>query len=457
MTIQHPNLFQKFGAPTCPISYGPITEPVFTTCNEALTRAQLIDRIILAIFEQKIPPWYTERGIQFEAAMEALHIPHDIRAKIGPQASLSQRLLTDDGYFNPAGLHLFEKEEIVRWIQDRATCPQCTRNSNIAVSKTFYRYISGRFPNSEIGSIQTRVRRTHLRQEIVTRIETIFRNYLIPSAIHTINAYYFLTAFDTIFRTNLVPKMKIALTIHNILIKFVDHFNGPFVFPIYQRFGVMSLLSHYRMYRELLSTHFNEIPALLPRKVILGFAIYYAALKISNYLQLNNRVIQVHRTASHYISDLVSKIDHFIQPYFTRWGLLVFGYYLCTLFYYWTLASLSVWIFNTTVPSPLRKGIAISEKTLKFIAKYTLAWESIKSLAYTLTAGELRPFLVNPLMNYIRLLDILDYVIGNYTTLFRAYSFYATYRDLSRFLNIPNVGRYIPYLKNYIDHPLANI
>ncbi len=471
MSVQRPNLFQKFVDLQCPLTWGEISEPFFTTCNEAEARTQWIDRICREIFETRrttgeYPAWYTERGIQFEAAMDGLSVDPTVRSKIGPLATNNERLLDNEGYFNPDGLHLYDREGIVPWIHSRGTCPKCTRVSNVAVSKAFWCYI--KYENSnhyllhpevagefQISSLRTHVQFTQIQQKCIELV-----SYLIHFAIFTVHSYYAILTIDTLFKTDSSLILNYSLKIHNFLLKYISMIDSPLMFPIHERLGTAPLISELRMYHAYLQTHFEYIPESLPNKLILGFAFYLTAIRIAKLIPLNNRLVQMisraHTAVWNEIADLVSRIDDFIQPYFLSWGNLVFTSYLRAAFYLVTMTYLCTWILGKNFPPIILEKFDQMEGILVMLTNKILVWESIKSLCYGLNAGLIIPFLRNPMSDYFSLFLTLGYIMENHSTLLRLYSFYATYRDLSNLLKIPNVGRYIPYVRSYIDHPLAN-
>ncbi len=147
MAAIRPDLFHHFQGATCGISLERVQNPVFTTCDEAPLRADLMDRICQEIFRERkktgeYPRWYTERGIEFSPTMDALKISTAVRAKIGPEASESCRLLTEEGLFHRDGLHLYDRENLDRAFQTKKECPICKNNTGeIAFSKAYFCYV----------------------------------------------------------------------------------------------------------------------------------------------------------------------------------------------------------------------------------------------------------------------------------------------------------------------------
>ncbi len=153
MSVQRPDLFHHLRDPSCIISHEMTTTPVFTSCNEGGIRAHLMDRICKEIFQimrdrETFPDWYTDRGIDFVRAMDALHISEQVRDRIGPQtARNNNRLLSEDGCFNKDGLHIYEKNELNRNLERTDLCASCRQPSEMVISKAYYCYVKYQNPH----------------------------------------------------------------------------------------------------------------------------------------------------------------------------------------------------------------------------------------------------------------------------------------------------------------------
>jgi hypothetical protein len=284
--IAHPNLFSNLMAPKCPILFDHTTEPVMTSCNEGTLRAKLIDRICHEILKANArgsrPSCFTERGILFNEAMQALAIPEDTQRRIGPSAPSSTRLLTQEGIFNADGLHIFDMNELASAMtaSDAARCPNCRlQPSQMAISRSYYCYIKYNNPYVHLTNqraarefekkvqVQDRINRSahlsHAMSKLIAGREWALRRVLLPAAACTIFAHYALITIDMVFKSNLSLLSRLAFDFHSSISQKLSLLQWAIGFYTYMRSGAWSSSVWEMVYGQLIITHRGILPSIL--------------------------------------------------------------------------------------------------------------------------------------------------------------------------------------------------
>lgn len=490
------DLFKRFGIPDCPISHGSVTDPLFADCNEAQIRTDLMDQICKKIFEVKQetgkdPIWYTENGIRFSKAMEALKIDPKIRERIGPDAPSYRRLLTSEGTFNEEGLHLFEKDLLINWLYrgQSAHCPQCIQPCSTAFSKAYYCFVKYQNPDIYLTdkdiekTFQTEKQRrqginrslsvTHTIHRIFHTIEAGTQNYLIPLAIFTVNIWYFLIACDTIFATNLTSKFAEMYDkthhIHSKITIGLEYSEYAQMAWTFFRTGGIAGNDALSVYVGLLNSHLFFIPKAVPSHYLVQVvAVYYAAQKIGKMVLpaqvLNYRYIERFRTmqtaALDHVSNLSLRIDAFVQRQIKHW-LIPFVLYSFRFAHYTYVFYLATSLLKSDLAEEIVLDlhiltIALMNSVHQRIVPFMNGWEAMKVLFLMLSSGGIRPLVGNNYFAYRSLFRLVVFFTQR-SYIIRGFACYAVMRDICWLLKIPNPICYVPYLRNWESSPLLNL
>lgn len=495
MAARSVDLFKRFGIPDCPISHGPVTDPLFADCNEAQIRTDLMDQICKKIFEVNqetgsYPDWYSENGIRFSEAMDVLKIDLKIRERIGPDAPSYRRLLTSEGTFNEEGLHLFEKDLLINWLYrgQSAHCPQCIQPCSTAFSKAYYCFVKYQNPDIYLTdkdiekTFQTEKQRrqginrslstSHTIYRIFHTIETGTQHYLIPLAIFTINIWYFLVACDTIFATNLTSKFNEIYDkthhIHSKIIAGLKYSEYAQMAWTFFRTGGIAGNDGLSVYIGLLNSHLMFIPKNAPLHLVRIVAVYYSAQKLGKIVlpaqALNHRYIVRLRTmqtaALDHVSNLSLRIDAFVQRQIGRWLipslLYSFRFLLYTGAFYLAALLLKSDLAQEITRLLFVLVVALVNSIHQRIRPFFNGWEAMKNLCLILSSGGIRPIAGNNYFTYEKIFSWLG-SLSQRSYIFRGYACYAVMRDICWLLKIPNPIRYVPYLRNWESSPLLNL
>lgn len=486
-----PHLFSSFGVRDCPIALSPITDPLFTYCNEAKTRLELIDRICSEIFEARqktgeYPGWYSENGIRFSEAMNALKIGPEIQNKIGPDAPAYRRLLTPEGIFSSNGLHAYQTESLIDWLYrgQRSYCPECSQPSGAAFSKAYHCFVKYQDPDRYLTdeSIQQTFQTEKQRREGVNRslanhariqrflaaVESGTRDYLVPAAIFTINVQYFLIACDTFFAANLASKFSLSYDVQDYIITGLKCIENAQIIWTFLRTGAAWRSNEsLSLYGNLLATHFFFIPHSIPTRCLQIFAIYYSVQKIGKKILpaqvLHHRYMEqlgnIHTKIFEPMSNLALRIDTFVQRQIGRWLFPFLRYsFRCSL--YLVVFCLAAQALKKESAQKITAELyalitLLLNQVHTTIKPYLNTWEATKNICLILQNGMIRPLLGN---NYIvyRLMfsDVAWLTSGKY--LARSYACYVVFRDMCWLLKLPNPIQYVPFLRRFENAPLLN-
>jgi hypothetical protein len=488
---QRPHLFSSFAARDCPIYLSPITDPLFTYCNQAKTRLELIDRICSEIFEAQqktgeYPAWYAENGIRFSEAMDALKIDPEIQNKIGPDAPAYRRLLTPEGIFSSNGLHAYQTESLIDWLYrgQRSYCPECSQPSGAAFSKAYHCFVKYQDPDRYLTdeSIQQTFQTEQQRREGVNRslanntkiqrflaaVESGTRNYLLPAAIFTINVRYFLIAYDTFFAANLTSKFSLSYDVQDYIITGLTWMENTQIVWTFLRTGAARRSNDYlSLYENLLATHFFFIPHSIPTRCLQIFAIYYSVQNIGKMILpaqvLHHRYMEqlgnIHTKIFEPMSNLALRIDAFVQRQIGRWLFSFLRYsFRCSL--YLVVFCLAAFALKKESALKITAGlnaliVLLINQVHKTIKPYLDTWEATKNICLILQNRAIWPLLVNNYIVYRHMFsDIVWLTGGKY--LGRSYACYVVFRDMCWLLKLPNPIRYVPFLRRFENAPILN-